>query len=554
MSVHVFCNGPVFAADRNGTVSDAVAVEDGRIAAVGSEAVQAYVDRADEVTDLTGRMLVPGFVDAHVHPVMGGLERTRCDLTGLLTVDAYQGAVARYATDHPDAEWILGGGWSMEAFPNGRPTRQMLDSVMADRPVLLPNRDHHSSWANSRALELAGIDRRTPDPADGRIERDHDGVPTGALHEGAMDLVGDLAPPPTDDDLNQGLLAGQSYLHSLGIVGWADAWTTWEREPSTIHAAYLRADAAGRLTARVSGALWWHRDCSLDQVPDQVARLVAVRDAMPPSSSGRYRLDTVKIMQDGVAETFTAALLEPYLDGHGRPTPNAGLSFLPPEVLGAAVRALTGSGFSVHFHALGDRAVRECLDAVQSAQAGPGALGQSNTRHQLAHLQLVHPDDVRRFAELGVTANMQALWATHEPQMDDLTLPFLGEARGQRQYPFADLHAAGAALAMGSDWPVSTPDPWAALHVAVNRVLADAPERTPPLGPDQALPLEVALRAYTAGSARAAGLAATTGTVTPGRAADLVVLDRDPFTSPPGEIGQTRVVATYVAGEAVYRT
>ena len=546
----VFRNGTVFTGDSAGSTATAVAVEEGRIVAVGGDReVSPYLNGADDVVDLQGRMLLPGFTDAHVHPVMGGIERNHCDLTGAVDLETYLGRVAGYAADHPEADWILGGGWSMSAFPNGLPHREMLDRVVPDRPVYLPNRDHHSGWANSLALHRSGVAARTPDPPDGRIERDPEGEPTGALHEGAMDLVEKAVPPYTQRDFDDGLRAGLAYLNSLGVVGWQDAWVSTLLDEPNIHAAYRRADAEGWLTARVCSALWWERVTTADEVEDEVRRFAEIRDEINRTPSDRYGIHSVKVMQDGVAETFTAAMLEPYLDSCGCPTDNSGIAFLPKELLLQVVAELDEAGFQVHFHALGDRAVRDVLDAVEHAG---NRNGTADRRHHLAHLQVVNPEDVPRFHHLGVTANMQALWAMHEPQMDDLTIPFIGTERAAQQYPFADLFDAGATLAMGSDWPVSSPNPLEAIHVAVNRFGPGDPPESEPLCDGQQLPLAVALRAYTAGSAWVNRRESSSGTIRPGADADLVVLDRDPFRVPTHEICDVRVERTYVAGEPAF--
>jgi predicted amidohydrolase YtcJ len=253
----------------------------------------------------------------------------------------------------------------------------------------------------------------------------------------------------------------------------------------------------------------------------------------------------VKIMQDGVAENFTAAMTSPYLDRCGHPTSHSGHSFLEARALREAVLALDAAGFQVHVHAIGDRGVREALDAFEGTDPGH--------RHHVAHVQLVHPDDVARFGALGVAANMQALWACLDEQMVDLTLPFLGEERARWQYPFGDLHRAGARLVAGSDWPVSTPDPLAALHTAVNRTAYGDPGRagTEPFLAEQALPLEVAFAAYTSGSSWV-NHRDEAGVLRPGAVADLAVLDRDPFTGPANEVGATRVRSTWVAGVPVF--
>lgn len=552
MSEHptiVFHNGPVFRADAARSWASAVAVRDGTIVAVGGDAeVAPYLRDAAEVVDLDGRLLLPGFVDAHVHPVMGGLERMRCDLTGGRSLAEYQATVRAYVEADPNRGWVLGGGWSMGAFDHGCPRAEELDAVVGDRPAFLPNRDHHSAWVSSRALQLAGIDATTPDPADGRIERDTAGNPTGALHEGAADLVERLVPANTQEDFDRALRVGQAYLHSLGVVGWQDAWVEVDAAGPSVHEAYLRAQESGTLTARVVASLWWPRETTAEAVADQVAHLVKVREEAA-GAGPRYDPGTVKIMVDGVVETYTAALLEPYLDRCGHPTGNTGLSFVGGDLLRSVVTQLDAAGFQVHFHALGDRAVRDALDAVAAARRENGS---ADRRHHLAHLQLVHPDDVPRFGQLGATANLQALWAAHEPEMDDLTIPYLGEERAALQYPFADLLRAGATLAMGSDWPVSTPDPLAAMHVAVNRISPGAPEGTPAFLPGQSIPLPVAMAAYTAGSSYVSRLEQVTGSVAVGLRADLVLLDRNPFDGPAESIADARVLRTYVDGTLVH--
>jgi len=533
----LFTNGPVLTPE--GRTATAVAVTGDRITAVGHAEVRDLAGPGTQVVDLAGRLLLPGFQDAHVHPVPAGLELTQCDLTGTKTAQDTLAAVRAYAEAHPEREWITGGGWSMEAFEGGTPTRELLDSVVPDRPVYLPNRDHHGAWVNSRALELAGITRDTPDPADGRIERDASGEPAGTLQEGAMQLVGRLTPPTTPGDRLAALLHAQRHLHALGITAWQDAIVGKFAGMADPSDAYLTAARDGSLTARVVGALWWDRERGAEQIPELAERRAAL-------SHGRFRAGSVKLMLDGVAETGTAALLDPYLDKCGCATGNRGTSFIDPDQLPKYVTELDALGFQCHFHALGDRAVRNALDAVEAARE---ANGPSDTRPHLAHLQVVHPDDVARFARLGAVANIQPLWAAHEPQMDELTIPFLGPERALWQYPFGALLRSGATLAAGSDWPVSSPDPLQGIHVAVNRV--EPGSAGPVFLPGERIGLAEALTAYTAGSAYANHLD-DTGRVAAGALADLVVLDRDPFAAPPEEIAETRVAHTYVGGAEVY--
>jgi predicted amidohydrolase YtcJ len=550
----IFGGGAIYTADASGrrlvraTAPDgqpatAVAVVGGAVVAVGAAGDAAITGLSGPRTgfaDLRGRALVPGFQDAHVHPAFAGVTMIGCNLIGAATLDEAVARINAYAAAHPEKEWISGSGWRMEWFEAGTPSRRLLDQLTGGRPAFLLNRDGHGGWASTRAFELAGFDSRTPDPVDGRFERERDGSLQGTVHEGAADLVGAFVPKPTFAERLAGLLLAQRHLQERGITAWQDAIVgpyLGSQDPLPV---YLAAARSGQLTARVRGALWWDRSRGADQIDEILGRRAE-------GQAGRFRADTVKIMQDGVAENFTAGLLEPYLDSCGCQTAGRGLSHVDPDELRAHVTALDALGFQLHFHAIGDRAVRECLDAVAAARA---ANGSNDHRHHIAHLQLVHPDDVPRFARLGVTGNMQALWAAHEPQLDELTLPFLGPELADRQYVFGDLLRSGARLAAGSDWAVSSASPMRAIHVAVNRSLTGSAN---PLLPGQALDLAEAMAAYTAGSAFVNHLADVTGSIEPGKLADLVVLDRDPFMLPPAEIATTSVLATYVEGDPVYR-
>jgi predicted amidohydrolase YtcJ len=533
----LFVNGALFDGDRHVPRGE-VLVEDGLIRAVSRVPGTIDAGRA-EVVDLAGGLLAPGFTDAHVHAVQGGLERVRCDLSGqTISRDTYLRLVRDYADRHPERAWILGGGWAMAAFPGGTPTAAELDAVVPDRPVFLPNRDHHGAWVNSRALELAGVGAQTPDPPHGRFERDADGRPTGTLHEAAMDAVSRIIPETTVDELDAALLEGQRYLQSFGITGWQDAIVGSYAGMDDPGPTYVRAAERGALTAHVVGALWWDRERGLEQIPELVARRAAL-------SRPQFQATTVKIMQDGVAENYTAAMTTPYLDGCGGATTNAGLSFVDAITLTAAVARLDAEGFQVHIHAIGDRAAREALDAFRGTRPA--------NRHHIAHLQLVHPDDWARFAQIGVSATLQMLWACYDDQMIELTLPFLGPERAAWQYPFGGLHRGGARLAGGSDWPVSSPDPLAAIHVGVTRTEHGGSGRagSEAFLPEQALALDTAFAAYTSGSAWI-NHRDDAGVLRPGAAADLVVLDRDPFSGPVDEIGATRVRSTWIGGVQVY--
>jgi predicted amidohydrolase YtcJ len=550
----VFVNGDVYTVDGARPWAHAVAVRAGRVTAVGDDAdIRPLVGPRTEVVDLVGRLLLPGFQDSHVHPPQGGVEMLRCNLATERTREGFRRAIARYAEQNPDLEWILGGGWSMGAFPGGTPTIADLDDVCGARPVYLPNRDHHSAWVSSRALELAGITSATPDPPDGRIERDAAGNPSGSLHEGAMSLVGRLLPLTTSEDVRRGLLGAQAYLHSLGITAWQDAIVGSFHGFEDSFDVYVDLDEHDLLTARVVGAMWWDRKRGAEQFDGLIERRAR-------AGSGRFRATSVKIMQDGVCETFTAAMLRPYLDREGHETGNCGLSFVDPEALTRYVSLLDAAGFQVHVHAIGDRAVREALDAIEAARiaADRSPLRAGDHRHHLAHLQVVHPDDLDRFAALGVVANFQPLWACADAQMVELTMPYLGEERSTWQYPIGSLAGLGTRLAFGSDWPVSSPDPLAEMHVATSRTLAPDPgqgsrDATPFLASEK-VDLATAVRAFTLGSAFVNHLDGETGSITPGKFADLAVIDRNLFgiDRADGGLAAAEVLATFVEGRSVF--
>jgi predicted amidohydrolase YtcJ len=516
----------------------ALAVRDGRISAVGSDpAIRLLVGSRTRVIDAHGRTVTPGFGDAHVHPVHAGFDRLRCELRGRRGIDAYLEVIAAYAASHPDVAWIDGGGWSMDDFPGGVPTRESLDRVVPDRPALLRSRDGHSAWVNSRALAMAGVTAATADPEDGRIDRDDRGEPIGGLQEGAIALVDRLIPDPTPDDIAEALRIGQAELHSLGVTNWQDAIVS-ERE----ELAYTQIVGRGELTGRVVGALWWERSRGAEQIEELVERRTR-------TAGERYWPTSVKLMQDGVLENFTGAVIEPYLGTDGQPTQNRGLSQIDPEELKSFVTQLDSLGFQAHFHAIGERAVREALDAVEAARV---ANGPSDTRPHIAHIQVIHPDDIGRFRTLDVAANAQPYWACHEGQMDNLTIPFLGPERSTWQYPFRSLLDAGAVLAMGSDWSVSTANPLLEMEVAVTRIADLHRDELPSFLPEERISLMDALAGFTSGTAWVNHLEQEVGSLEVGKAADIVVLDRDLFDRSAGAIGEARVVGTFIDGKPLY--
>lgn len=537
MADMVLRDGVVFTVDPARSWATGVAISGGRIVAVArdDDELDEWIEPHTEIVSLDGRMVLPGFQDAHVHPPTAGLGLLRCNLHEGVNRASYLETIAAYAAEHPDDEWILGDGWAMDAFPGGTPTRDDLDRVVPDRPVFLINRDGHGAWVNSRALALAGMDGGTPDPVDGRIERDRDGEPAGTLQEGAMTLVQRVVPADTAADYERGLAVAQDYLLSLGVTAWQDADVTPDTEE-----AYRTMAGRGDLIARVVGALWWERSAGEEQIDDLIAR----RDR---GAIGRFRPTSVKMMLDGVAENFTGSMLDPYLGPDGQATSNRGIDFIDPDLLPRFVTRLDAEGFQVHFHAIGDRAVRNALDAVEAARQ---ANGWSDARHHISHIQVIATVDLPRFRRLGVVANGQPFWACYEGYQTDLTIPFFGPERAARQYPFRSLLRHGATLAFGSDWSVSTPNPLLEMETAVRRISPHHRNKDP-FFPDERVSLADAIAAFTAGSAYVNHLEGATGSIEVGKAADLVVLDRNIFE---GEsIGDATVMATIIEGKVAFR-
>jgi predicted amidohydrolase YtcJ len=549
----------------------ALAVRGGLIHSVGTdEQIRQVTGPRTRVVELGGRLAVPAFGDAHVHAVAGGLEGLRCNLAGLRTRQESLAAVASYCAGLGPGDWVLGGGWTMSAFPGGLPTAADLDPVTGGRPAFLPNRDHHTAWVNTAALERAGVDARTPDPPDGRIERDAAGRPAGTLHDGAMRLVADLVPAAGAAELRAGLLAAQAHLHSLGITRFQDACVGAAAELGIpdVFDTYRRAAADGVLTCHVVGALWWDRARGLGQIDDLLARREqADRDAggrdagdwdargrdaggREAGGRGRFRATTVKLMLDGVCETFTAAMSAPYLGRHGE----RGRLFIDQDTLREATGRLAAEGFQLHFHAIGDLAVSTALDALEALPAEQRRTG----RHHLAHLQFIAPRDMGRFRALDAVANFQPLWACNEPQMEELTLPFVGPERAAWQYLIGSLVRGGTRIAFGSDWPISSADPLQEMHVAVNRVKSERlgrpgePECEDPFLPAQAITVDEAIGAFTAGVDWVNHEEDQAGQLVPGMRADVAVLDQDLYAIPPGEIGSTSVVTTVASGHVVH--
>ncbi len=530
----VLRGGEVYTVDAARRWAEAVAVSDGKLVYVGTSAgATAFVGSNTRVVELEGKMVLPGFHDSHLHPVSGGVELGQCNLSGIDTAAAALDDIEAYAEKHPDRPWILGGGWDLPLFPPEGPHKRDLDRIVSDRPAFVTAADGHSAWVNTKALELAGVDRDTPDPPNGRIERDPlTGEPTGTLREAAMDLFQDVVPEPTAAERVEGLRRALASANSFGITSLVEASAS-----DSIGEAYLHLSQKGELSARVLLSLYVDPQKDLGQIDSLFAKRRRYQ-------GDRLRADSAKLFVDGVIEAKTAALLEPYVGGDG----TAGDLIFSPEVLKDYASRLDREGFQIHIHAIGDRAIRVSLDALEAAV---NANGITDGRHHLAHIELFHPADISRFRKLGVLANFQPLWAYADTYITDMTEPIVGPQRARFLYPIGSLHRSGAVIVGGSDWSVSSMNPLDAMQVAVTRQGLEAPRGEPWL-PHEKVTLPAMIAAYTINGAYLKHEEAVTGSLEVGKFADLIVLDRNLFDVPVEGIHDVKVLLTLLEGDVVF--
>ena len=537
----VFLHGRIHTEDPGRTVAQALALRGNTIVAVGSDqTVGAWVGPGTRTIDLAGRVVLPGIIDAHIHPAQSSQDLDKCSLRAeWLTPAQIKEKVALCLKRRPldPALWF-------EVVQVNSPglvlTRADLDGMLADHPMLLEDSDGHTVWANSAALKASGISAATKDPAGGRIEHDGAGNPTGTLRDTAAEIALDAKPAPSLDVAASLLDRAFDEMRATGITSVQDADTD-ERGMQL----YKRLYDAHRLNMRVRATY----GLKSTERPADVLIGEAVKFRAKWAIDPEFlRADAIKIFADGVIEypSQTAALLEPYLDAAGRPTANRGPTYFAQEHLNSIVAGADAAGFTVHIHAIGDRAVRSSLDAFADARRRNG---KRDNRDQIAHLELIDPADFTRFKELGVIANFQLLWAEHDPDMDTGTLAYLGPKRSRYLYPARSLKDAGALIAGGSDWGVSSFDAFEAMEHAVTRSLGKGQK---PLLPEQSIPLQDIVDAYTINAAYALKQERITGSLEPGKRGDLIVLDRDIFAIDPFDLHSTRVLSTYLDGREVY--
>jgi predicted amidohydrolase YtcJ len=516
--------------------ASALAVKNGKIVFVGDDfTAQQYMGSGTRVQKLHGEMILPGFHDCHVHPVDSGMDQARCVLDSAESSDQMLSLISAYAKHHESDIWIIGSGWSLPLFADANPSKKLLDAIVPDKPAFFLSQDAHSAWVNTQALKLAGITKDSPDPALGKIERDTTGEPTGTLRESAIDLFKKFLPEPSLEERKCGLLFALKMANSFGITSLQDARVTKEYLE-----AYQAVERDGKLTVRVVAALY----VDPEKDASQVNELIRLRNAF---STDLVKPTSAKIFADGVVESHTAALLEPYTDKQDQ----SGTLNFPPEKLREIVIALHRNGFQVHVHAIGDRAVNEALNAFQVAQS---LYGSQDNRHQIAHLQLIKPSDIGRFKALGVIANFQALWAYFDPYIAKCTLPVLGEKRTSRNYQLNSVHKTGAVIAAGSDWSVSSMNPLDAIQVAVTRKALDAADSQSAWTPFERMELGDMIAAYTINGAYCNHEENLVGSLEVDKVADFVVLNKNLFDVPENQIHNVRVVETFFRGKSVYRS
>lgn len=518
------------------TRTNALAARDGVIIAHGDEA-EALANGEDvTVIDAQGNTVLPGFGDGHAHPVFGGIETLFAQVRGPQSVADVVAAVKKWADENPDAEWVRGEGYDPSLAPMGNFDAKWLDEAVPDRPVVLRAMDYHTAWVNTKALELAGITNETPQPHDGDIVRREDGSALGTLREwGAWRMVYDLLPELTKEQRVAAVAAASRAYSSSGVTWAQDAWV----EDDTLE-TWLVGAAAGALTFRVNLAWLAEPDGRWEKKLGSMSSLRKRAESATPSLiTGK----SVKFFADGILEGGTAAVLEEYCDCPG----SYGLPNWTRDELVRAVAAVVDAGFQPHIHAIGDAGVRIALDAIENAIAEHGTANNP----VIAHCQLVASEDMDRFAKLGVTANYEPLWAQLASEQTELTLPRLGQPRGDRQYPIATLLHSGAQVSFGSDWPVTTQIPFAGIGVAITRQTDDA---QPAEGwvPTERITLDEALSAYTDGVAFQAGESDLWGSLHIGRRADVVLMSTDVHKLSPMEVRDAEVKATWLGGVQVW--
>ncbi|MDC0188781.1 amidohydrolase [Gammaproteobacteria bacterium] len=540
----VFTGGAVYRVTDSDPWATAVAISKNRITYVGDDAgAISSIGPNTIVVKLNGKMLLPGFQDAHVHPVDSGMTYNQCAVFDLPELEDLLDAIKNCVDERPNAEWIVGAGWYVSTFaPTGRPPKGLLDAIAPDIPITLLSNAAHTVWANSAAIKRAGITSETKDPEGGRIDRDSEsGEPSGSFQESAMPLIQSFEPAITLKERIAGLAYAQQLFHSYGITGVHDSYVEVSRETaySNMEAYTAFSDQEGLKMHVVAAMLY---DPTLPLEP-QIELFKSLRES---ADRNHVNATAVKILVDGVATSYSAAMLEPYADRLDEGI--KGTPLIPRADLIDLVTRLDALGFQIHFHSIGDAATHYSLDALEVARTQNGL---RDSRHHLSHIMAWDPTDFNRMADLDAIANFQALWASKGTHYEEITYVRMGEERSKYLYPINSLHKLGVHLAFGSDWYVTSANPLLAIEVAVTR-LEPGGNSTDPLLPAEAIDLATAIRAATLGSAYGNFLNKDTGSIEVGKLADLIVIDSNLFDIPTSDLSKARVMLTLFGGEVVF--
>ncbi len=547
----LFINGCIYTADKNHTMAQAVAVNGGKIIFVGSneEAMASYGDAA-EVIDLNGKMVLPSFFEGHAHYTKATSTVVGINLAGMNTEEEYVEACKKYLEENPETKVLRGQGYLEACFPGIGPCRRALDKVSTEIPIVVQAETLHSLWANTKAIELAGITAETPDPQNGRIEREEDGSPYGCFRESAQDLILDSLPDFSVEDYKKGILAYQELAHSRGFTG---AYDPWLMVNSNSIEALKELDAENKLTMHMRGAYWAdpHRGA------EQVKEIVEARDR---DNNGKlFKINGVKFFMDGVLESLTGFLLKPYAKAEGRPEVWYGDQIWSPDNMNSVVAAVDKAGMGIHVHCAGDAAVKQSLNAVEYAQ---GQNGKRDARHCITHIFLVDPADVPRFKELGVVAMTNSYWA----QIDETYFvngTYIGMDRAAKTFPINCFFKAGACVANASDYPITAvPNPFVGIEIGVTRIAPDNyhpwifdyedPKFHEPLWPEERAEVKDMIDSFTINQAYANFVEDISGSIEVGKYADMIVVDKNILEIPSEDIGTAMVEQTYFQGKLVY--
>ncbi len=549
----VFMNGKIFTGGKTPDFVQALAIKNGRICSIGatSDMSKVIADNT-EIIDLEGRCMLPAFIEAHCHAQTMAHLMFLVNVSGGETLEEYINTIRGFMEYNPAFPFILGNGWSNVVFPLKGPRKESLDCVSKEKPIAIWSMDHHSLWLNSKALEMARITMDSPNPPGGVIERDENGSPTGTLRESAANGAIECFQDFTIEQYKAGILEYQKMANAYGFTGCFDAMLIEGGNPIS---AYKELASSGELTMRFRGCY----AMSPEKFNEQIEKFAEARGR--DDAGDTFKISTIKIFADGVVEGGTAYLTEPYACGSGKGSDYRGAPIWDPEILYQAISKIERNGFQIHVHSIGDGATKDVLDAFEhSTKSG----NRFDLRHSVAHLQLVDPEDICRFKDLGVVAAANPYWFMKDDYYYSIQTRYLGSERAEKEYPFKSFINEGVIVTSGSDFPVTAePNPLMAIQIGMTRKTPDSiynvlhldPEDVrykETLWPEEKADLMDMINSFTFNAAYANFLEHETGSLAVGKSADMIILDGDIFSVSENDIGQLKVIATIFKGEEVH--